>query len=187
MFRYAILLALIAITWTSSVYAQKSVSERTQDLIAQLDKTKSKKKNKGGVERELFVEVKFVPTPEGDIRDFSGKYLSSQDPRDGLTRGLEMEVAADGSVSGKGYDLMSIEGGREYFTLKDARVSDSLLTATRVFRDRSEPFDAVFVIATRRDGTTRKDAKVTKTAVGIAYMHNMPEGGTVRAFLEKMK
>jgi hypothetical protein len=181
MFRYAFLMALLfAFVWTSSAYAQQSVSARTRELISQLNKTKQKKKNKGGVNVEIFVEVKFVPTPEGDIRGFSGTYADRPTLDDCR---LEIDVAADGTVSGKGYDLMSIEGGRENYTLKDARVRGSLLTGTRVFADRSEPFEAVFVTASRREGTSSKDARVTQTARGIGYFGNRPQ----RIFLEKLK
>ncbi len=183
MFRYAFLLGLLlAFACTCSVQAQQSVSARTRGLISQLNKTKQKKKNKGGVNVEVFVEVKFVPTPEGDIRDFSGKYADL--PTLDYCR-LEIEVAADGTVTGKGYDFFSVEQGRENYTLKDARVSGSLLTGTRVFADRYEPFEAVFVTASRREGSTANDARVTKTAPGIGYVGK--DRMWPRIFLEKLK
>jgi hypothetical protein len=183
MFRYAFLLSLlIAFTCTSSAYAQRSVQKRTQAVIEQLNKMKPRKKTLGGVTTELFVEVTFVPTPVADIRDFSGRYADF--PTLGFAE-LKIQVSADGTATGMGYDFRSPEDGRENYTLKDARVSGNLLTGTRLFADRSEPFEAVFVIASLREGTTRKDATVTKRAPGIGYVQK--DKMWPRTFLEKLK
>src|SRR6476469_4204357 len=130
MFRYAFLLSLlIAFACTSSLHAQQSVRHRTKRLISQLDQSKLHKKGPIGVQLDTYYEIKYVPTPVGDARDFSGTYGTSEPGRSQL----EIEVAADGTATGKGYDLIHFEYEREYYTLKDARVTDSLLTGTRVF------------------------------------------------------
>jgi hypothetical protein len=186
MFRYTFLLALlIAFTCTSYIHAQKSVRDRTKRLISQLEQSKLHKKGPVGVQLDTYFEIKLVPTPEGDIRDFSGSYGTTSVP--GQSH-LEIEVAADGTATGKGFDLISFEYEPEYYTLKDARVTDSLLTGTRVFKDHSEPFEAVFASGTRREGTSRKDAKVTHTATVIGYIKKIRnEGWTMRMFLAKQK
>jgi hypothetical protein len=165
---------------SACVVSAQDASGRARDLVAQLDKTKTKVKDKGSVHISIFVDVKNTPVTQKPA-EFAGKYISpeSADYR------MDLTVAPDGSVTATGYDTIGVEAKRVSYTLK-GRIDGSMLTGTRTFEDgRTEDFEACFVNRTVRSGRTEADATVTSTAFGLGYIEKGDHWNS-RVFLEKM-
>lgn len=163
----------------SSIVAAQDSSQRTQELIAALDKTKYKSKEKRGFKVEVYVDIKNEVAVKADPREYSGRY------EDELKMGqLELTVAADGSAEGTGYDVLD-DRDKVSFTLKGARINGALLTGTKVYKDgKSEPFEAVFAKRTVRAGTSPNKIEDTETAWGIGFVRSHDEY-TNRIFLTR--
>src|SRR5258708_8161441 len=126
-----------------SIYAQ---ADRTQELVAALDKTKYKKKEKRDIKIEIYVNVKNEAVVKKNAAEYSGIY-GDQNAGSRLT----LKVASDGSAEGSGYD--DGDKGKLNFSLKDARVSGAMLTATKVFENgETKKLEAGFVNRTVSSG-----------------------------------
>jgi hypothetical protein len=184
MLKLFILVALlISIGFAGQTLAQDS-GQRTRDLVAALDKTKYKKKEKANISIEVYVDVRNEAAVRSDPAEYAGLY-EADDYR------LDLRVDKGGIVSGSGYDLLSNSDKRVNFTLKDARIDGALLTATKVY-DTSEslPFEAVFVNRTSRAGTRPDMITTSETKFGLGFVQKNSgagagEGWTNRVFLEK--
>lgn len=178
---YYILLTLLVLLFANvPVASAQDSSARAQDLATQLDKTKYKKKDKGDLHVELYVDVKNAPVLKKNATDYSGIYASEDDSYE-----LELKVAADGFVTGSGHDVRGVHGKRLNFTLRDARVDGSLLTCTKIFDDgTTEPFEAVFVDRNVRTGKSAESALTSDLAFGIGFIQKGEEW-TSRVFLKK--
>ena len=179
MYRGLIIAAfLICLGLTSTIAAQDS-SKRTQELIAALDKTKYKSKEKRGFKVEVYVDVKNEAVAKADPRDYAGTY------QDGMNMNLlDLKVGADGRAEASGFD--SDENGvKTNFNLRDARVSGALLTGTKVYSDgRTEKFEAVFANRTTAAGTSPTKIEERETEYGLGFIQTHAEW-TNRVFLTK--
>jgi hypothetical protein len=166
MFKFTILIAvLVCIGFAGSVYGQ-STGQRTQDLVAALDKTKYKKKEKRNISIEIYIDVKNEAAVRSNPSDYSGVY------EDNGYR-LDLSVSPNGAATGSGFDSIGPDGGRMNFTLKDARVDGALLTAMKAFDGgRAEPFEAVFVNRTVSGGTNPNNITDRETAFGIGFIQS---------------
>lgn len=180
-----ILMALFVVV-SCETYAQDSGS-KTRELVAALDKTKYKKKEKANVSIEIYIDIKNEPAVR-PATEYAGTYLSE----DGDYR-MTLNVDATGAASGNGQDI--INGDRHAsFTLRDARIEGALLTGTKVY-DNGEPqrFEAVFVNRTVSNGKNANEIATRNTQFGLGFIQNgnwadkegRATNWTSRVFLEK--
>ena len=171
----------MAICATASVASAQNVGGRAEDLVAQLDKTKHKVKDKRGTHVESFMEIR---NEAATVRpaDLTGHYVSP----DASDIYMDLKVSSEGTAaaSGIGFENEGVNSVRVSYTFK-GHIEGSLLTGTRTMENgRSAPFEAVFVNRTTREGTTQSDAKVTYHGFGLGYIQQ-DDTWTNRIFLEK--
>ena len=165
MFRILTLAALVLFVGLAGGASAQDADQRTRDLVANLDKTKYKKKEKANVSVEVFVDVKNEPVVE-DPPALRGLYEA-----DGYR--LDLNVEKSGKASGSGYDSYYSDDQRVNFTLEDARIDGALLTGTKVYASgESIPFEAVFVNRTSRTGTSPDRVTNTETAFGLGFLQD---------------
>ena len=141
-----ILLALSLLTAVSS-YALT-----VDEMLARFNKVKQKSKNRHGLVMESYLNVhsEFAPSR-------SGSYEASD-----VGRTLTLEVHPDGTVTGRG-----AEEGRT-FELRDGRVDESHLTATKRFADgTTEPLEAIFINRRTIEGRTAREITSDHTTFGL--------------------
>ena len=181
MFRALLIVGFVlCIGLGSATYAQDA-TKQTQDLVAALDKTKYKKKEKKDISIEVYVDVRNEAVVKRDPAEYSGLYESSESGY-----GLKIRVAHDGSVTGNGYDstINGEDSQRVDFTLKDARIEGALLTATKLYDDgHTEKLEAVFTIRTISRGKNPSNIEATDSTYGIGFIQSQ-EKWTNRVFLE---
>lgn len=162
----------------NGVFAQ-SAEQKTQNLIAALSKTKYKKKEKGSVSIELYVDVRSEAVVKNNIREYAGVYQSSAaDYR------IELRIAGDGKVEGDGCDAEFNAAQKLNFTLKDARIEGALLTATKVYADGStKKLEAVFNNRIVIEGKNPNEINSRETKYGLSFIDSW---GTItnKVFLE---
>lgn len=147
-------------------YAQADTAQRTRDLVAALDKTKYKKKEKKNVSIKLYFEVRNEPVVKANVNDLGGIYED-----DNLQFRLTLNILAGGTVEGSGYDTIGVEAARVNFTLKDARIDGALLTGTKVFANgATHKFEAVFVTRTIKTGKNVDAIETVETDTGIGFI-----------------
>jgi cell division protein FtsX len=172
---------LLCIGFVTDVNCQTSAQQRTAELVSQLDKTKYKKKDKGAVHIELYVDIKNTPDVR-PVAEYSGHY---ETPLPGNGYVLDLQVTLNGAATGSGTDIYGVQGIPRKFTLRDAKVEGARLTGTKVFENgETEPFEAVFVTEVTRSGKTEADATVTQTMSGIGYIQKTDTWNS-RVFMEK--
>ena len=155
----------VCIGLVGGVSAQDA-TQKTKELVAALDKTKYKKKDKGVVHLEFFVDVKNEAALRSDRSQYTGAYEA-----DGYL--LTLTVLADGSVKGSGYDSLMDSDKPVNFELKNARLDGALITGTKVFDNGTEqPFEAVFVNRTTKSGSNPKTVNAEETQFGVGFIQN---------------
>ena len=83
----------------ASITAQEPGSEqRTREILASFNKSKHAVKEKHGVRREKYKEVRSEPALRQDVRDYSGTYEVPD-----LGYRLTIQVASDGRMEASGY------------------------------------------------------------------------------------
>jgi hypothetical protein len=133
---------------------------RARELAAYFNKAKHKVKEKWGVRRELFLEMRCEPAPRAEAAGYAGAYESDPDYR------LELRVAADGGAEGRGTE--PAPNGARAFMLRDAKVSGAVLTGTKVYDDgTTERLEGVFATLTVRRSPT--DAGETFDGLGVVF------------------
>src|SRR5581483_884977 len=127
----------------ASITAQEPGSEqRTREILASFNKSKHAVKEKHGVRREKYKEVRSEPVLRQDVRDYSGTYEVPD-----LGYRLTIQAASDGRMEASGYEPAGNDSqqGRR-FTLRGAKIQGALLTATKVYKDGpAEKFEGVFI------------------------------------------
>lgn len=174
--------ALAASLFTAAcVVSAQDTRARANDLVAQLDKTKHKVKDRRGTHFESYMEVRNIAA-QVKASDLAGRYVST----DASDLYMDLKIAADGTATASGVSFENVDGNsiRFGYTFK-GRVEGSLLSGTLTRENgRTEPFEAVFVNRTVREGTTDADARVTYQGFGLGYVQEDGES-THRIFLEK--
>jgi hypothetical protein len=170
---------------TVNVYSQDA-SSRTRELVAALDKTKYKKKEKPMVSIEIYIDIK----NEAVVRDaasYAGNYGSED-----REYSLSLQVDGTGRASGSGQD--SYGDAHLSFTLKDAFITGALLTATKVYSNgESKKFEAVFVNRTVSTGKNENEIANRETKFGLGFIQEVSrddaqkgtQNWTSRVFLER--
>ena len=178
--RKLLILALVLVFCGGLIGSVCAQADRTQELVAALDKTKYKKKEKRDIKIEVYVSVKNEAALKKNVSEYSGTY-GDQNAGSRLT----LKVASDGSAEGSGYDG---DKGKPNFTLKDARVNGAMLTATKVFENgETKKLEAVFVNRTVSSGTNADSITSHETAYGLGYIESYGPDSTSRVFLELLK
>lgn len=122
------------------------------EILARFDKVKQKSKHRHGVVVESYLNIHAELAPSR-----SGRYEAAD-----FGRTLVLEVHADGTVTGRG-----VEEGRS-FELRDGRVAQSHLTATKRFADgTTEPLEAVFMNRRKLEGRTAREITSDQTTFGL--------------------
>ena len=167
MLRFSLVVALAFFVFVpGDVYGQDA-SQKTRELVAALDKTKYKKKEKGNVTVEVYVDIKNEPAVR-DANSYAGNYQSE----DGSYQ-LTLNVEGSGAASGNGYDMVNDNNRRHAFTLKDARIEGALLTGTKVYDNgETQGFEAVFVNRTVAAGKNVNEIASRDTKFGLGFIRN---------------
>jgi len=182
MFKLFTLIAIVLSIGFSGSVAAQDATQRTKDLVAALDKTKYKKKEKANVSIEVFVDIKNEAVTKNDRSEYSGLYEV-----DGYK--LDLRVANDGSAASSGFDSSANGDKPVNFTLKNAKIDGALLTATKVYDNgKEQPLEAVFVNRNARAGSNPKVVSVDVTQFGLGFIQpgsDANDNWTNRVFLEK--
>jgi hypothetical protein len=180
---------LTAVILASGLYAGVASSQqsavagnelRAQAIVASFNKSKHVSKEKRGVRKEKYLEVRSAPAVKANPADYSGAYEAA----DGRFS-LRLRVDASGKVEADGYEPLNDDAAMSRsFTLRNGRVSGALITATKVYGDRSsEPFEGVFINKTVFESPT--DKGVTTFGLGVAGKQFQMDGNTIdRLFYE---
>jgi hypothetical protein len=154
--------ALCARVASSQQPGVASTELRTQTIVASFNKSKHVVKEKRGVRKEKYLDVRSVPAVRQNPADYSGAYEASD-----LGFSLRLRVDPSGTVEGTGYEpLYDQPAVSRSFTLKNGRISGALITATKLYGDgSSEPFEGVFIDKTVFESPT--DKGVTAFGLGV--------------------
>lgn len=118
--RFVVIVFVIACGVTA--FAQQSSPTRAQELATAFNKQKHTVKEKYGVRREKYKDVRSEPAVKQNIADYSGVYEVSD-----LGFVITIQAGSDGSVQANGN-----EQGRT-FRLENARIDGALLTASKIY------------------------------------------------------
>ena len=148
----------------SSQQAGLASSElRAQTIVASFNKSKHVVKEKRGVRKEKYLDVRSVPAVKQNPADYSGVY----EDLSGMGFSLRLRVDGSGRVEGTGYEPLNGEPAvSRSFTLRNGRITGALITATKVYGNgSSEPFEGVFINKTVFESPT--DKGVTAFGLGV--------------------
>ncbi|HEY6922462.1 MAG TPA: hypothetical protein VI653_03255 [Steroidobacteraceae bacterium] len=144
------LVTLLAATPRIVASQEVTAPSRAQDVAAAFSKHKHLVKEKRGVRREQYVDVRSEPFVAPTIAEYSGVYQVV-----GLGDVIHLQIGSDGTIQAAGQDS---EPSRS-FVLENARIEGAVLTATKVYRDgATEPFEGVFMTRTERRSPTMAQA-----------------------------
>jgi hypothetical protein len=144
---------------------------RTQTIVASFNKSKHVVKEKHGVRKEKYLDVRSVPSVKQNPADYSGAYEASD-----LGFSLRLRVDPSGTLEGTGYEPLNDQPAvSRSFTLKNGRITGALITAKKLYGDgSSEPFEGVFINKTVFESSTDKGV----TAFGLGVLgKNFQVGG----------
>ena len=135
---------------------------RTRAIVASFNKSKHVVKEKRGVRKEKYLDVRSEPVFKQNPADYSGEYDEA-----GLGFSLRLRVERDGRVEGTGYEPLNGDSGvSRSFRLRDGQIRGALITATKVYADgTSEPLEGVFINKTVFESPT--DKGVTAFGLGV--------------------
>ena len=148
-----------------------STELRTQTIVASFNKSKHVVKEKHGVRKEKYLDVRSVPAVKQNPADYSGAYEAAD-----LGFSLRLRVEPSGTLEGTGYDPLNDQPAvSRSFTLKNGRITGALITAMKLYGDgSSEPFEGVFIDKTVFESPTDKGV----TAFGLGVLgKNFQVGG----------
>ena len=174
-------LALFVVV-SCDVYAQDS-GQKTRELVAALDKTKYKKKEKPNASIETYIDIKNEAAVRDPVR-YGGNYESEDS---GCS--LSLHVERGGMVTGSGFDATNGETNRrQSFVLKDATINGALLAGTKFYENGEQrEFEAVFVNRTVASGKNANEiaSRETKFGRGFVETGTGAEYDTRRVFLDR--
>jgi len=155
---------------------------RAQAIVASFNKSKHVVKEKRGVRKEKYLEVRSAPAVKANPADYSGAYEAAD-----ARFSLKLRVDASGKVEGTGYDPLNDDAAvSRSFTLRNGRLSGALLTATKVFGDgSSDPLEGVFINRTVFESPT--DKGVTTFGLGVVGKQFQMDGMTIDKVFYELK
>jgi hypothetical protein len=168
---------LLPIPGISSAYFSMQVSDaqkRAAEIVASMNKKKEMVKEKYGIRREKYKEVRCELIVKANPSERSGTYEVSD-----LGYSLTIRVGNDGTVDAYGYE--PTEGGvkeARQFALRDARVEGALLTGKKAYTDGAvEKFEGVFIKRTVLNSPT--DDGVSSFGLGVIGQQIVIGGSTL--------
>jgi hypothetical protein len=171
----------------SSAYSSTQASDaqkKADEIVASLNKKKEMVKEKYGVRREKYKEVRCELVVKANPSEHSGTYEVSDL---GLGYSLTIRVGNDGRVDASGYE--PTEGGvkeAHQFVLRDARVDGELLTGEKVYTDGTiEKFEGVFIKRTVLNSPT--DDGVSSFGLGVVGQQIVIGGLTLDKLFYQLK
>ena len=172
----------IVVTSAPVVAQQTGAAARANVIAASFTKFKSLSKTKRGVTKEKYMKVTSEPSLRANPVDYSGKY---EVQNYGVQLGIELSVNRDGSFTGTGHDPLS-ESVQRTFVLRDGRIRDGLLTATKVYANgERESFEGAFLDRTTSESAN--DKGVTVFGLGTLNHPLMMFGQTIdRLFYQRV-
>jgi len=181
MFKVLLLAAVVMAVGLSYEVRCQDATQRTQVLVAALDKTKYKKKEKKNISIEFYMDIKNEAVAKSNPAEYSGSYK-------GEDAGYQLDIQADsnGAVTGTGRDVVDFEAGTlRSFTLRDARIQGALLSGTKVYDNgQTESFEAVFTNRTVSSGKNPDTIESRDTTFGLGFIQSHGTW-TNRVFLER--
>lgn len=153
--RIYVVIALFIACVVNAFSQQLSSQTRAQAIAEAFNKHKNVAKEKYGVRKEKYKDVRSEPLVKPNVSDYSGTYEVGD-----LDYLITIQVSNDGTVQANGD-----EKGRQ-FRLENAKIEGALLTASKVYQDgTSEKFEGVFLKRTDRESPT--DAGTTTIGLGV--------------------
>lgn len=180
-FRIGQFLAASALITAATASAQQTptaaVQTRTSAIVASFNKAKHVVKERHGVRREKYKDVRSEPVVKANPQDYSGAY---EVPDMGF--GLQLRVDRNGNAQGEGYEPVGVDGTvRRKFTLRNGRIEGALLTATQVYDGGTQDrFEGVFINRTSFDSPT--DRGTTEFGLGVVGRQIAVGGMTINRF-----
>ncbi len=182
---------LTAVILASALYAGVASSQqpgvagselRAQTIVASFNKSKHVSKEKRGVRKEKYLEGRSAPAVKANPADYSGAYEAAD-----ARFSLKLRVDGSGKVEGDGYEPLNDDAAvSRSFTLRNGRVSGALITATKVYGDRSsEPFEGVFINKTVFESPT--DKGLTTFGLGVVGKQFQMDGNTIDRLFYELK
>jgi hypothetical protein len=178
---------LLPVLGISSAYSSTQGSDaqkKADEIVASLNKKKEKVKEKYGVRKDKYKEVRCEPVVKANPSEHSGTYEVSDL---GLGYSLTIRVGNDGRVDASGYE--PTEGGvkeTRQFVLRDARVEGALFTGEKVYTDGAvEKFEGVFIKRTVLNSPT--DEGVSSFGLGIVGRQIVIGGLTLDKLFYQLK
>src|SRR5215471_7964386 len=135
----------------NAIPQESDAQRRTQEIVASFNKRKDAVKEKYGIRKEKYKEVRSEPATKQSLGDYSGTYEVSD-----WGYRINLQVGSDGKVQANGYEPASGRTGQARgFRLENARIAGALLTATKVYEDgATEKFEGVFINRTEFSSPT---------------------------------
>lgn len=153
--RTYVVIALFLGCAINALSQQLSSQTRAQAIAEAFTKHKQVAKEKSGVRKEKYKDVKSEPLVKQNLSDYSGMYEVAD-----LGYLLNIQAGSDGSVQADGS-----ENGRQ-FRIENAKIEGALLTGSKVYQDgATEQFEGVFLKRTERESPTA--AGVTTFGLGV--------------------
>lgn len=154
-------------------FAQESGARQSRDaILAAFNKSKRKIKEKYGIRTELFVEIRSVPAIRKESKDYAGVYEVNA-----VGYVLNLQIGTNGEIEADGYEPAQMNVGvARRFTLKDAKIEDAMLTATKVYDDGSaEKFEGLFL--NRTETSSRRTGVINTFGLGVIGQRVKIAGG----------
>jgi hypothetical protein len=143
--------------------AGPAAQSRTQAIVASFNKSKHVSKEKRGVRKEKYIQVRTEPVTKQNPAEYSGSYEALGLP--GFS--LRLRVDRSGRVEGTGSEPLNDDATvSRSFNLRDGQINGALITAKKLYADgSSEPFEGVFINRTSFGSPT--DKGVTTFGLGV--------------------
>jgi len=163
--RTLLVIVLLASSWliASNAISQESYTEtRTKEIAASFNKRKNAVKEKQGIRKDKYKEVRAEPVVKQNASDYSGLY----EVRD-IGYVINIGVGRDGKVEASGYEPKSAGTQQtRRFRLESARIAGALLTGTKVYEDgAAEKFEGIFINRTEFNSPT--DNGISTFGLGV--------------------
>lgn len=176
----AALAPLLIVTGVASAQTP-ATHERTQAIVASFNKSKHTIKEKYGVRREKYKEIRSEAVVKANPAEYSGTYEVQ-----GLGMSLRLTVSPNGVVEGGGIDAGGPDSETPLrFTLRNGRIHGALLSATKVYANGTlEPLESVFINSTSFE--SRTDKGVTIFGLGVVGRAVQMSGVTMDRFFYQL-
>jgi hypothetical protein len=175
--------SIVCATLAGAQQPTVSNAARTQAIVATFNKSKHVVREKRGVRKEKYLDVRSEPAIRANAADYSGTYEDA-----GFGFSVQLRVDAAGKVEGTGREPINEDATvSRTFTLKNGQLRGALLTATRTYADgSSEPFEGVFINKTVFESPTDKGLRAF--GLGVVLNGAQVHGITLqRVFLQSTK